>query len=175
MNDINSALLIVCTTLAGLPALLVLVTILVPAYVERAKETMRSRPWRSLLLGLVNFVFFALLVLLTEARFALLALLGILSLTVALPLSLVAGLVVAAGCVGEELWLQAASRRASLLGSLLIGTLVLGPTLLVPVLGWIAFTGLVLAGLGAAITALFQRRQSGQQATAQAAAAEPRT
>ena len=143
--------------IVGLPAMLVLLTALVPGYVERARAVMRERPWRSFMLGLVNALFFAALSLLSGVDFAPVAFLGGFSLVVVLPLFLLAGLLVATGIAGERIWAQIASRPGTLLGSLVLGTLALGLTVLVPIFGWLLFLGLTLTGLGAGIMALFQR------------------
>jgi len=159
MNEDLVPICFVGAAIVGLPAMLALLTALVPGYVERARAVMRERPGRSFLLGLVNFLFFGALSLLAGVKFAPAAVLGSLSLAVVLPLFLLAGLLVAAGIVGERVWLQIASRPGTLLGSLILGILGLGLTLLVPIFGWLLFLGLVLAGLGAAIPALVRRKQ----------------
>ena len=163
MNDSLGPICLSGMTIAGLPAMLVLLTALAPGYVERARAVMRDRPWRSFLLGLVNTLFFGALSLLTSADWAPVALVGGFSLIVVLPLFMVLGLLVAAGIVGERIWLQIASRPGSLLGSLVLGILVLGLTLLVPIFGWLLFLGLILSGLGAGILALFQRSRFGEE------------
>jgi len=145
--------------IVGLPAMLILLTALAPSYVERAREVMRSRPGRSLLLGLVNFLFFAALSVLVDVDFAPAAFAGVFALLIVLPLFVLIGLVIAAGITGEQIWLQIASRPGSLLGSLIIGIIVLGFTALVPIFGWLILMGLTSSGLGAAITALVQRKR----------------
>jgi hypothetical protein len=145
--------------IVGLPPMLILLTAMAPGYVERARAVMRRRPGRSFLLGLVNFVFFAALSLLTGMNFAPVAFLGAFALVIVLPLFLLIGLLAAAGLAGERIWAQIASRPGTLLGSLVLGTFALGLTVLVPIFGWLLFLGLTLTGLGASILALFQRRQ----------------
>lgn len=163
MNDSLGPICLSGMTIAGLPAMLVLLTALAPGYVERARAVMRDRPWRSFLLGLVNTLFFGALSLLTSADWAPVALVGGFSLIVVLPLFMVLGLLVTASIVGERIWLQIASRPGSLLGSLVLGILVLGMTLLVPIFGWLLFLGLTMVGLGAGILAIFQHSRPGEE------------
>jgi hypothetical protein len=92
-----------CAPIVGLPALLALLTALAPGYAERARGVMRRWPGRSFLLGLVNFAFFFALAILVNVKFAPLRLIGALSLFVALPTLLTAGLLAAAGVVGERI------------------------------------------------------------------------
>lgn len=159
MNNEGGPICILGMIIIGLPPMLILLTALVPSYVERARAIMRSRPGRSLLLGLVNFVFFVALSLLIDVNFAPAAFVGGVALLIVLPLFALMGLVIAAGITGEQIWLQITSRPGSLLGSLIIGITVLGLTGLVPIFGWLILFGLTLAGLGAAITALVQRKE----------------
>jgi hypothetical protein len=171
----------------GLPAMLVLLTALVPGYVRRTHDVMHKWPGRSFLLGLVNFAFFLALAMLVNfavgvnghlvsASF-LMTVLGAFSLFLVLPLVLSVGLLAAAGVVGNRLWQQIASKPASLMGSLALGVPLMILTLLVPILGWLLFLGLVLVGLGAAIIALGQvivdrlRRRAPQPESARAAPA----
>ncbi|MCP4538164.1 MAG: hypothetical protein GY832_13570 [Chloroflexi bacterium] len=160
MNDDSGFVCLLGMVIVGLPPMLILLTSLVPGYVERARAVMRARPGRSFLLGLVNLLFFGAVSLLSGVNFAPLALLGALALFFVLPLFLLMGLLIAAGIAGEQVWLQVTARSGSLLGSLLIGILALGLTILVPILGWLLFLGLVLAGLGAGIVALVQRKKA---------------
>ncbi|MDY7077153.1 MAG: hypothetical protein SXV54_09540 [Chloroflexota bacterium] len=157
MNDDSGAICLLGMAIVGLPPMLILLTALVPGYVERARAVVQAQPRRSFALGLVNGLFFGALSLLTGAEWAPVTLIGGLSLVIVLPLFLVLGLLVAAGIAGERIWLQVTSRPGSLLGATVLGTLVLGLTLLVPILGWVLFLGLTLTGLGASIQALFRR------------------
>ncbi len=156
----NEDFVLLVMAIVGLPPMLILLTALAPGYVERTRAMMRKRPKRCFLLGLVNFLFFGGLSLLTEVDFELVELVGAISLVIVLPLFLLAGLLPAAGVVGEQLWLQIASRSGSLLGSLIVGVLILGLAMLVPIFGWLLFLGLTLTGLGAAITTLVQRKRT---------------
>jgi hypothetical protein len=72
--------------LVGLPPMLILLTALAPGYVERTRAVMRERPKRCFLLGLVNFLFFGGLSLLSEVPFAPVAIVGAISLIIVLPL-----------------------------------------------------------------------------------------
>jgi hypothetical protein len=156
MNGDSGPVGLLAMALVGLPPMLILLTALAPQYVERARALMRGRAWHSLLMGLVNTLFFGVLSLLAGAEFAPLAIVGAIALLVMLPLFLLVGLLVAAGFVGERVWLQVASRPGSLLGSLVLGTAVLGLAMLVPLFGWVLFFALIMTGLGAGILALFQ-------------------
>jgi hypothetical protein len=151
--------LFLCTPTAGLPVLLVLLAALVPNYVERARGVMSKWPGRSFLLGLINFIFFFAVALLSNVKFVPIQLLGVLSVLFVLPILLTLGLLPATGVVGERVWRQLASRPSSLLGSLVIGIVAMELTLLAPIVGWGLFLGLVSAGLGASIIALFLQRQ----------------
>jgi hypothetical protein len=155
-NEDGTGLVLVwmCTTMLGAPAILVLLTALTPSYVRRAREVMLKWPVRSFLLGLVNFLFFSALVVLTAIEFAPAQVVGVLSLLLCLPVLAIVGLLAAAGICGEKLWLQAASRPGTLLGSLIIGVLLLGLVLIVPFVGWAVVFALILAGLGASVIAL---------------------
>jgi hypothetical protein len=152
-------LLWICATMLGAPAILALLTALAPKYVGQARKVMLKRPVRSFFLGLVNFVFFSALVVLTAIEFVPAQLIGAISVLICLPVLLIVGLLTAAGIVGEKLWLQVAAKPGTLLGSLIIGVLLLGLVLIVPFVGWTIVLGLILAGLGASIIALFSRRQ----------------
>jgi hypothetical protein len=124
---------------------------------------MRRRPGRSFLLGLINFVFFFAVALLANVEFAPIRLVGALSVLIVLPVLLTAGLLTATGVVGERVWQQITSKSASPLGSLIIGILAVNLALLAPIVGWLLSLGLVFAGLGASIIALFQQKQVRQR------------
>jgi hypothetical protein len=149
-------------TILGLPPMLILLTALLPGYVERARGVMRDRPGRSFLLGLLNLVFFGVLSMLVGVGFAPIALTGAFSAFVLLPVCMVLGLLIAAGFAGEQILLQVASRTGSLLGSVALGIVVLILSLLLPVVGFLVFVVLMTIGLGAAIFALFRRKQQEQ-------------
>jgi hypothetical protein len=161
-NDDGTGLVLVwiCTTMGGAPAILVLLTALVPGYVRRAREVMLKWPVRSFLLGLVNFGFFSALVVLNGIELLPVQVIGTTSILMCLPILAIVGLLAAAGIVGEKLWQQVASKPGTLLGSLIIGVLLLGLVLIVPFVGWTIVLGLILTGLGASIIALFRRKQA---------------
>ena len=150
----------ICATMLGAPAILVLLTALAPRYAGRARKVMLRWPVRSFLLGLVNFVFFSALVVLTAIEFAPAQMVGAISMLICLPVLVIIGLLTAAGIVGEKLWLQVVAKPGTLLGSLIIGVLLLGLVLIVPFVGWSIVFGLILVGLGASIIALFSKRQA---------------
>jgi hypothetical protein len=158
-NDIFGTVMLLCAPTVGLPALLILLTALAPNHVARARGVMHKWPGRSFLLGLINFVFFFAVALLANIEFAPVQLIGALSVLIALPILLTAGLLTATGVIGERVWQQVTPKPASLMGSLAIGILVMGLTLLAPIVGWMLFLALVLTGLGASIIALLYRKQ----------------
>lgn len=158
-NNADRILLLLCAAIAGMPALLVLLTALVPGYAQRTRAVIRKWPGRSFLLGFVNLLFFFTLTMFTEEEFAPIAFVGGCSLAIVLPILLVAGLFGATGIVGERVWQQISPRDASLLGSLAIGVVVMGLALLTPIVGWALFLILICVGLGASIIALFRRKR----------------
>lgn len=150
-------------TLVGLPAVLIFLTMLVPEYVARAQATIRDHPLRSFLLGLLNFLFFAAISSLVEVGFPPAAFAGGFSLVVVLPIFLLAGLLIAAGVVGEQIWLHVKSqsdKRVGLLRFQIVGILIMGLMLLIPIFGWLVFLGLVFTGLGANLMTLLRRNGS---------------
>lgn len=159
-NGDGAGILLLCSTMVGLPAVLILTTVLMPCYVRRAQGVMRKWPGRSFLLGLVNLVFFFAIALLANVNFAPIKLIGGLSLLIIMPFLLAIGLLIAAAVAGDQLWQQIASKPAALIGAVVLGIPLLGLTLLAPILGWIAFLAVVCTGLGASIIALFQRKQA---------------
>ena len=159
-NGDGTGILLLCSTIVGLPAILILITVLMPSYVKRAQGVMHKWPGRSFLLGLVNFVFFFAIALLVNVNFVPIKLVGALSLLVILPILLTIGLLIAAATAGDRLWQQIASKPAALIGAVVLGIPLVGLTLLVPILGWIAFLGVVCTGLGASIIAPFQRKRA---------------
>ena len=158
----NGGGLLLIGTILGLPPILILLTALMPGFVERARAVMRDRPGRSFLLGILNLGFFSVLMLLIDVGFGPIAFIGVLSVFVVLPICFVAGLWIAAGIVGERVWLQITSRSGSMLGSVALGIVVLILSLLFPIVGLLVFLVLMTIGLGAAITALFRRKQQPQ-------------
>jgi hypothetical protein len=159
-GDNLGLVLFLCAAVAGMPALLVLLTALVPGYAERTRAVIHKWPGRSFLLGFVNILFFFALAMFSEVEFAPIALVGQCSLAIVLPILLVAGLLGATGVVGERVWQQISPKGASLLGSLAIGIVVMGLALIMPIVGWILSVILVCIGLGASIIALFRRKPS---------------
>jgi hypothetical protein len=155
-NGDGTGILLLCSTIVGLPAILILTTVLVPGYVKRAQGVMHKWPGRSFLLGLVNLVFFFAIALLSNVNFAPIKLIGALSLLLIMPFLLTIGLLIAAAVAGDRLWQQIASKSAALIGAVVLGIPLLGLTLLVPIIGWIVFLGVVCTGLGASIIVLFQ-------------------
>lgn len=142
--------------LLGGSALLVGANLLVAPYARRAQAMLHSRPGRSFLIGLVNALFFLALGLLVGSGIPPLALLGAFSLLFVIPLGLLLGLLVGAGWVGETLD-QQLGRTSTRPRSLIWGNIILILSTLVPIFGWLFFLGIVLTGLGAALTTLVQQ------------------
>jgi hypothetical protein len=161
MNNQESAAFLLCLIpglLCGFPTSLVLVTALLPTFFERARHILAARPWRSFLLGLVNFLFFfAIAAVFAEAGFALLKGVAFLSLFVVLPLMVVAGLATAAGIVGERVLALLTERSGTALATLVVGIVCLGLSALLPIVGWLVLIILLMTGFGAALLALLRR------------------
>jgi hypothetical protein len=163
MNEhvIQSAFSLFCLLplfLVSLPILFVVQETMLPDLLERSRAHLDGVPRRSLLVGLINGLFFLVLaVILGNSGVGLLALLGLL-LTLALLLLTVVGLGVLAGTVGRRvfaLW----ERPASPAARLLVGSVALEALLFVPLVGWLVLIGLGLSGFGAVLLALWRRRR----------------
>ncbi len=163
MDRILDLVLVVLLGGAALIALLTAVAVLFPRPVERTRDILAASFWRSLLLGLVNFLFFGAVAALL-GRFAqqdasgvlaavlfLIALLFIFALTV---FSLL-GLSALTNLAGERIGEGTSAFRRHLRGSLL---LVLAG--LTPFVGWYAFAPIaIVTGLGAALQATFSKKE----------------
>jgi hypothetical protein len=138
----------------GVVALLLLCDAMLPGLLARTRQTLVAMPWRSFLVGLVNGAFFGLLSAALLAPGGGIALIGGTFATILLALVAV-GLAAAARIVGERLRPAAADPvRQFVLGA---GVLTLASA--VPLVGWfvvLPFAG--LAGLGALLIAIVQRR-----------------
>ncbi len=162
MNNIVGLLLVILFGGAGLISILAIINLLIPAPVERTRAILETSLGRSLLLGLVNFLFAGVvgIVLALPARVG-----GIVAGIFVFLIGLVALAVVAFTLFG----LVAVT---SLLGSRIgetkspITTHVRGGILLLlacltPYLGWFVFTPLVLwTALGAAIQTIFRKKEN---------------
>jgi sorbitol-specific phosphotransferase system component IIBC len=127
--------------------------------VERTKENAQTGLWRSFLVGLINFIFFAAVALALFAlgnRLGVKHIFGLLGLMVLLPLAigLVFGLAGMVRLVGDKFAPESASELLRTVWGTLMLTLACG----LPFVGWfglLPFVGLV--GLGALILSLFSR------------------
>jgi hypothetical protein len=146
----------------GLISILAVINLLFPLPVEATRAALEASLGRSLLIGLVNFIFVGLLDLLLlwlgqmAGRVAggILVILGG-AITVALGTLVILGLAGLTRLIGERIGAASSPLMTHLRGSLLI--VLAGLT---PFLGWWVFTPLVLwTGLGAAIQTLLGRRK----------------
>lgn len=142
-------------------ALFAAVTLMIPAPVEETRQNLESTPGRSLLLGLVNFIFFSIIATLLGwlaqqaggwlgGVFIFLAGLILLGLSV---LSII-GLVALANLFSEH-----TGKTKTPLAAQMRGGALLLLAALAPYIGWFIFTPLVVwAGLGAAISTFVPKR-----------------
>ncbi len=150
--QVLSLLLLIALAGAALIACGALADLLLPRLIARSGAILLAAPRRTMAVGLVNALFFGVLVAALGSGGELARLLSLLMLTVALALATV-GVTAIARIVGDRLRPAAGpyQRLASGFG------LLVGASLL-PVVGWVAVAGLTLiAGLGAAIVALLRR------------------
>ena len=162
MNDIFGILTIVLFSGTSLLAFFVAVVLLLPGPITETQKTLEGAGGRSLLLGLVNFIFFGLLagvcVWAAEKVGGVLA--GILILIAGLTLLAltafsVIGLIAVADLLGKRIGSETTQFKNILRGG---GVLILSG--LTPYIGWFVFTPLVIwAGLGAAISTLVRKRE----------------
>ncbi|MFZ5819631.1 MAG: hypothetical protein ACOYYJ_07000 [Chloroflexota bacterium] len=163
MDNIFNLLLLVLFGVVSLLAFFAALILLLPAPVEKTRETLETNGGRALLLGLVNFIFFGMVVLLcvwlAEKVGGVVA--GIFILVgglVALGLAVLAlmGLVALAQLLGTRMGSETTPFLTTLRGG---GLLLLAG--LAPYIGWFLFTPLaVWAGLGAAIQTVIPRRKT---------------
>ena len=159
--EILGFILLVPLSAITIISLLAALTLLLPVPVEKTRLVLESSLWRALLLGSVNFIFFAALASLfgwlaeqtipvLNGVFILLIAMIVLGLTV---LTLI-GLAAFAQMLGDRIGVGKTPLTANLRGGALL--LLAG---LAPYIGWFLFTPLVLwTGLGAAISAMVRRR-----------------
>jgi hypothetical protein len=171
MNQFFNLLVLIVGGGISLIALFTVLKLLLPAPVDRARLNLEINIGRSLLLGVVNFLFFGALSmvffwlaqLVGGVIAAIFIFLGGL-IGVALILLTLLGLVALADLLGHRMGSGSTPLTTHLRGGLL---LVLAG--LAPFIGWFVFTPLALwTGLGATIQAFFRRKVS-DPASAQAA------
>jgi len=165
MHNIVGLILLVIFGGAGLIAMFATINLLLPLHVERTRAALESSLGRSLVLGVVNFLFAgvvaALFVWLAQraGRGAAGGALGLIALLTVL-LAATLGLLGLAGLI-TLLGARMGSGKNEFTAALRGGALLL-LACLTPYLGWFVFTPLaVWTGLGAAIQAVFRRGEKG--------------
>jgi hypothetical protein len=161
MNNIFDLLILILLGGASILSFLAVLVLLLPGPVARTQQILEERGGRSTLLGLVNFVFFGLSVLLClwlaeqvdGAVAAVFVLVGG-GITLVLAALMIIGLAALSQLLGARIGKEATPFLTILRGG---GLLVLAG--LAPYVGWFLFTPLAAwAGLGAAIQTFVQRK-----------------
>ncbi len=139
---------------AGLVALMVLCSIAFPKVVARARHNAEAMPIRSLVVGLINFVFFGLIAAAFLSGREGGQVIGIVIATILFSFVAV-GVAAVARLVGERLMPNAANPVRQVMA----GALTIALSTLTPLVGWFVVPVLVgLIGYGALIIALIWRR-----------------
>ncbi len=162
MSDIGQLLVIIILLLVGISAYFLVLNALFAARLTRTKTIAQSMPGRSFGIGLVNFVFFAVIamVLLSVAESTgpfIKGLLTIPAVIILIVLSIVIsfGLAGMSNLIGERIFPDLAVWKQSLWG-----TVCLALACALPFVGWfllLPYVGLI--GIGAVILGFFQRNQ----------------
>jgi hypothetical protein len=161
-NDLSGLIALVVVTIGGgasLCALLTVCELLLPRLTGRARATAEQMPRRSIAVGLVNAIFFGVLIAALGAGDDGARILSLLILAAMLGLAAI-GLAGIAQRVGDRLAPGRGphTRLASGAALLILASLT-------PIVGWLALAPLtLLAGLGAAIIAIIQRGGARQPA-----------
>lgn len=162
MNSLFDLLIIVLLGGSSVLAFFAVLILLLPEPIIKTQRVLEERGGRSLLLGLVNFVFFGLLVLLCAwlgdkfggVLASILFLIGGL-ITLALTALMIIGLAALAQLLGAR-----SGKKTTPFITILRGGGLLLLAGLAPYVGWFILTPLALwAGLGAAISALVRKRE----------------
>lgn len=163
LGELVAILIVLVVSLLGIAALVLLLDVLFPRLVRRARSTAKKMPVRSALVGAVNLVFFtivsvAALAIAEEAggdgAAAFLRLFAALVLLV-LNIFLAFGLASVARWLGERILPESSAPRQVLAG---IGVLELAS--LAPFVGWVLVPLIaIVTGYGAVIIALVWRRE----------------
>jgi hypothetical protein len=161
MDNVFNLLIVIVFGGLSLLAFFATLVLLLPKPILKTQEVLENTGGRSLLLGLVNFIFFGLIatlgVWLAEQTSGVLAgIFALVSLVIILAISIltVIGLVALANILGGRI-----SEETTPFITILRGGGLLLLAALAPYIGWFLFTPLaVWAGLGAAISALVRRR-----------------
>lgn len=162
MDKAFNLLLVILVGGVSMDAFFAALALLLPKPISLVQRQLEAAGGRSLLLGLVNFIFFGLLatlgIWLSEKTGGVLAGISVfLSLIIALGILVLTlvGLVALANLLGARLGVEAPPFATTARGG---GLLLLA--MLAPYVGWFLFTPLaVWAGLGAAISVLVRKRE----------------
>ena len=162
MSDIIRLLLVVILLTIGLAAYFLVVNALFPQRIAKTKSMIQSMPARSFGIGVVNFVFFAViaLVLLSVAENAGPFIKGILTIPAVVILAsliivLSMGLAGMSNFIGERIFPD-----LSIWKQTLWGTVCLSLACALPFVGWfLLFPYVGFAGIGAVILGYFQREK----------------
>lgn len=147
-------LLVGTLAFASLIALVLLTNALFPNLITRARANAERMPLRSFVVGVVNFIFFGLIVLALLSGAAEIAKLFGLVIGTLLLGFLALGLTAMARLVGERVAANQGNIR-----QLIVGTALVEFAALVPLVGWFLVPLLVLmTGLGAVIIAMIWRK-----------------
>jgi hypothetical protein len=159
MKEGLSPLLLVLIGAPGLVCLLTLGTVLFPRIVLAARRAAAAMPGRSLLLGVVNLLFFtALVVVLTAAGERAVSRSGVLeALALAPALILASGLTLGLAAMSALIGDRLVPQRGPI-AQVVVGAAALVLAGLTPFLGWfLFFPYIALVGLGGVVIGLFSR------------------
>lgn len=154
------AVVVVLLLLAiGLPAIVLLSNVLFPRLIQRASHYATVMPFRSMLVGLINFLFFSLVGTALASAGEGAALVGVL-----LWIALLSVVAVGIGAVARQVGARLLPERPEGPRRWLAGSLLLLGAAMLPVVGWIAVPiGVGLLGYGALIIALLRRGPAGPE------------
>ena len=160
MSDILRLLIVIILLTIGLVAYFLVLNALIAPRIERTKSVEQTMPARSAGIGLVNFVFFAVIatVLLSMAETTGPVIRGILTIPAVIILAALAfvlslGLVATSNLIGERLFPNFAAWKQTLWG-----TVCLSLACALPFVGWfLLLPYIVCVGIGAVILGFLQR------------------
>lgn len=163
LGEVIAFLIVLTVSLIGIAALVLLLDVLFPRLVRRARNTAEKMPVRSALVGVVNLIFFTIVsvaaISLSEeaggdGAAAVLRLFAVLVLLI-LNTFLAFGLASVARWLGERIFPEASAPRQIIAG---IGALELAS--LAPFIGWVLVPLIaIVTGYGAVIISLIWRRE----------------
>jgi len=164
MTDIFRYLTIIILLTISLTAFFLVIGAFFPKRIEKTQRVINQMPWRAFALGLVNFLFFGVILIVlftvTDANanrvnsvVRVILLIPTLGLTALLTAILSFGFAGMAGVLGERIFQESNQLRRSALG-----TMVLSFACALPFAGWfILLPCLGITGFGAVILGFFQR------------------